>query len=112
MLFWTPRILGILFILFIGMFSLDVFGMGGGFWATLGGFFIHNIPAIVLLIAMMLGWRREWVAAVGFAAFGAWYLTSVRGFDLGTYLLLAGVPLLVAVLFLLGWIFRRQIRTH
>ena len=36
LLFWTPRILGILFALFLSMFALDVFGEGYGFWGTLG----------------------------------------------------------------------------
>ena len=109
-LFWTPRILGILFVLFVGLFSLDVFGMGGSFWETLGGFLIHNIPTFFLLAALILGWRWEWAGAAGFIAFGIWYLVWVRGFDAGTYLLLAGVPVLAGLLFLVGWLFRKQIR--
>jgi hypothetical protein len=30
-LFWTPRLLGILLVAFLALLSLDVFGMGGGF---------------------------------------------------------------------------------
>jgi hypothetical protein len=32
MLFWTPRLLSILFAIFISLFALDVFGEGYGFW--------------------------------------------------------------------------------
>ncbi len=111
-LFWTPRILGILFAAFIGLFSLDVFETGGGFWAMLGGFLIHNIPTFFLLAALILGWRWEWVGAVGFPCFGIWYLAFMRGFGAGIYILMAGIPMLVGVLFLVGWIYRKQIRAR
>lgn len=71
---------------------------------------IHNIPTFFLLAALILGWRWEWAGAVGFIAFGIWYLVSVRGFDTGTYLLLAGVPVLAGLLFLVEWLFGKQIR--
>jgi hypothetical protein len=109
-LFWAPRVLSIIFIFFIGMFSLDVFGTGAGFWATLASFLIHNIPTFFLAAALILAWRWEWVGAAAFIGFGVWYLAAVRGFDIGTYLLLAGVPFLNGVLFLVGWIWRKQNR--
>lgn len=49
-IFWTPRILSILFILFLAMFSLDIFEGNYGFWGTIVGLFMHNIPAMILLI--------------------------------------------------------------
>ena len=110
-LFWAPRILSILFILFIGLFSLDVFGTGAGFWATLLGFLIHNIPTFILLIALILAWRWEWVGAILYVGFGIWYLVTSWGrFDWTVPLMLAGVPILMGVLYLLGWIWRKQIR--
>jgi len=33
--YWLPRLLSIAFILFLSLFSLDVFGEGYGFWNTL-----------------------------------------------------------------------------
>jgi hypothetical protein len=33
--FWTPSVLGLLFAPFIGIFALDVFGQGYGFWGTM-----------------------------------------------------------------------------
>lgn len=43
-LIWIPRVLAILLGLLIFLFSLDSFGGEAGFWAKLGGFFVHNIP--------------------------------------------------------------------
>jgi hypothetical protein len=109
-LFWTPRILGILFTLFVGMFSLDVFEMGGGIWAILGGFLMHNLATIVMIVALVLGWRREWAGAIGFFAAGLWFLRMANAGDWGFVLVFVGIPVLVAVLFLVGWIYRKQIR--
>ncbi len=102
--------MGILFTAFIALFSLDVFEMGGGFLVALGGFLIHNIPAFVLLAALILGWRREWVAAVGFLAAGLWFLRMANPGDWLFVLVFVGIPLLVGVLFLAGWIFQQQTR--
>ncbi len=109
-LFWTPRVLGILFVLLAGMFSLDVFGMGGRFWETLLAFLIYNIPAFILLAFFLLGWRWEWVGGLGFLLFGVWYLIFAFGVHWLAYLILGDVPLLIAALFFVGWVFRKQIR--
>jgi hypothetical protein len=105
-LFWTPRILGILFTLFLGLFSLDVFGTGATFWETVAAFLIHNIPVFVLLVVLILAWRWEWVGAAAFIGFGIWYLILMRG----QFFILALVPILIGGLFLLGWIWRKKIR--
>jgi hypothetical protein len=110
-LFWTPRILSILFVLFLSLFALDVFGEGYGFWKTVLALFIHLIPSLILVAALTLAWRWEWIGAVLFIGFGVWYLVISWGrFDWTAPLIIAGIPLLVGVLFLVGWINRRQIR--
>ena len=49
-LYWTPRILSIVFIFFLALMSLDIFEGNYGFWGTIVGLFMHNIPAMILLI--------------------------------------------------------------
>ena len=109
-LFWAPRILGILFILFVSLFALDIFEMGLGFWGTVVGLFMHLLPSIVMMIALALGWRWEWVGAAFFAAVGAWFLRISTPGDVMYYIVFVGVPLLIAVLFLVGWVYREKIR--
>jgi hypothetical protein len=92
------------------MFSLDVFGMGGGLWETVLGFLIHSIPAFFLLGFLLIGWRWEWVAGVGFLLFAAWYLIFAFGVDAVATLMLGGLPALIGVLFLAGWVLRKKIR--
>jgi hypothetical protein len=49
-LYWTPRILGIIFVLFLMMFSLDVFDTGLTLDQTILALFIHNICPILPLL--------------------------------------------------------------
>jgi len=109
-LFWTPRILGILFILFVGMFSLDVFGTGAGFWPTLVGFIIHNIPALLMLAGLLIGWHWEWVGALGFFSAAVFLEVMSRSTELFFVLLFIAVPVLIGSLFLAGWFLRRKVR--
>jgi hypothetical protein len=111
-LFWTPRLAGILFILFISLFALDIFDAQLGFWGTIVGLFMHLIPSILLTIAVVVAWkwRQEWVGAVLFIGWGIWYVVNMRGFDWIAYALIAGLPALIGLFFLAGWIWRRQIR--
>lgn len=108
-LFWKPRGLGILFILFVSLFAFDVFEMGLGFWGTLVGLFMHLLPSIIMTIGLVLAWRWEWVGAVVFALIGGWFLLGF-GRDWFSILILGGIPLIIAILFLLGWVYRKQVR--
>jgi hypothetical protein len=109
-LFWMPRIAGILFILFISLFALDIFDLQLGFWGTVVGLFMHLIPSILLTIAVVIAWKREWFGALLFIGWAIWYVSFVRGFDWIVYGLIAGLPALIGLLFLVGWIWRKQIR--
>src|SRR3989344_3232578 len=74
-IYWMPRILSIVFILFLALFSLDVFEGNYGFWGTIVGLFMHNIPAMVLLIVLIISWKYEIVGGVGFILAGILYIT-------------------------------------
>ena len=109
-LFWTPRIAGILFILFLSMFALDIFDMQLGFWGTIVGLFMHLIPSILLTIAIVIAWKWEWVGAALFIGWAIWYVASMRGFYWSAYVVIAGLPALIGLFFLADWIWRKQIR--
>ena len=61
---WIPRTLMILIILFLTMFSLDVFEMEGTLLAKLGGFVIHSIPSLVLVAVLLVAWRNPLLGGV------------------------------------------------
>ncbi len=111
-LFWTPRIAGILFILFISLFALDIFDMKLGFWGTIVGLFMHLIPSILLTIAIVVAWKWEWFGALLFIGWALWYVAFMRGFPWVAYVLIAGLPALIGLLFLVDWIWREQIRAR
>lgn len=63
---WFARVLAILTILFLMMFSLDAFGGNEPFGKQLLGFLMHNIPVFVLIIALIVAWRYEIAGGVLF----------------------------------------------
>lgn len=111
LIYWVPRILSILFLLFLAMFSLDVFDGDYGFWGTLLGLFMHNIPVFVLAVVLAVAWKREIVGTVFFALAGLAYVVSLavgmRGdfqpFMISWSVIIAGPAFLIAWLFHLGW---------
>ena len=112
LLIWTPRVLGILFALFLSIFALDVFGAGYTVWETIVALFMHLIPTFVILIALALAWRWEWVGALGFLGFVLWYLLEAWGnMSALTLVLIAGPPLIVGLLYLVDWFYRAELHT-
>ena len=51
--YWMPRILSILFICFLSLFSLDVFQPGMSTAEIALGLFMHNIPSIILIFLLV-----------------------------------------------------------
>jgi len=114
--FWTPRILSILFILFLTLFSFDVFGNGSGFWETLLAFIIHNIPSIILGVLVWISWKRELVGAITFFSAGILYMILLlmrppfQWYYLSWSLIISGPAFLVGILFWIGWKRKRKSR--
>jgi hypothetical protein len=112
LLLWTPRLLGILVSLFIGMFALDAFSEGRPFLEALGAFAVHLVPALVLLGVVAAAWRWEWiggVAFVGLALYYAWLVAPRGRYD---WILVISGPLLVAgVAFFWSWRHHGALRT-
>ena len=108
-LFWAPRLLAVTFAGFLALFALDVFSEPGGLGETLLALLVHLAPTGAVLVVLALAWRREWIGAVLFTALGLLYLSQNLAHS--SWILAISVPLFaVAVLFLLNWIFRRQLR--
>ena len=108
-IFWTPRILAIIFLLFLAMFSLDIFGNDYTFWETVVGLFMHNIPTLILLIVLIIAWRHEIVGAIAFIFAGLFYIfimlinTEFEWSMLLGSLIISGPAFLVGILFFIGW---------
>lgn len=70
---WAPRILSLLFICFLMLFSLDVFESGRSISEMIMGFFMHNIPVLILSIVVGVAWHKPWVGTVAFTLAGLLY---------------------------------------
>ena len=102
---WAPRVAAILIIFFVSLFSLDVFEMGATPLELLGGFLIHNIPSIGMLVLLIFAWKRPVVGFVAFLAAAAIFsFLFVRDIYSLPNLLLFVLPiLLIASLFYADW---------
>ena len=118
-LFWSPRALSIAFIAFLSLFAIDVFSEHLGLWPTALALAMHLIPSFVLIAALILAWRWEWVGAALYAAAGLLYVVWVASISrpvppairLNWALCIAGPAFLIAGLFLANWMKRSELRT-
>ena len=102
---WSSRIAAIMIIFFVSLFSLDVFEMEATPLQVLGGFLIHNIPSIGMLVLLIFAWKRPVVGFVAFLAAAALFsVFFVRDIYALPNLLLFVLPiLLIASLFYADW---------
>lgn len=114
-IYWTPRILSILFIVFLIIFSLDVFEPGLSVKEIAIGLFIHNIPALILLAALVISWKYEIVGGVTFTLAGILYIVTMllahrfNDKDMWLpFLMIAGPAFLIGILFILNWMKKRK----
>jgi hypothetical protein len=112
LLYWTPRIAGILICLFISVFALDVFSGGEKFWRMVLGFLAESSPAIALAILLVFAWRWEQVGFYAFLIGAIFFLFYVRNpmQDIGLFFLFSMPLLMIALLFGANWRWREEIR--
>lgn len=114
-IYWTPRILGIIFVLFLMTFSLDVFEPGLTAWQIALGLFMHNIPSLFLLIILIISWKHEAVGGIVFILAGISYISlTATSSQLPWYIVLswslivAGPAFLIGILFLANWFKKKK----
>lgn len=72
---------------------------------------MHLIPNFTLAAILVVAWRREWIGAILFVGLGIFYLVMTHGrLHWGAYVGIAGPLFLMGGLFLLNWIFRKELR--
>lgn len=116
LIFWTPRVLSILLIVFLAIFSLDVFDSNYGFWGTVLGLLIHNIPSFILLGILIISWKYEIISGVAFTLVGILYMISVVAREpvepwyvsIALSLILVAPSFLIGILFVVGWFKKKK----
>ena len=106
LLFWSPRIICILFAAFLGVFAADVFGETRGFWATAVALFVHLIPSTLVLLILAVAWRRDWLGGLVYLFLAALYMVGIGGrFH---WSIPAGLALIALLFFANWWLLPRQ----
>lgn len=72
-LYWAPRILCIIAILFLSLFALDSFGTERSFWQQIGDFIMHMLPMFLLVVLLILAWKYELIGGIVFIAIGLFF---------------------------------------
>ena len=111
-LYWTPRILTIIFILFLSIFSLDVFDEANNytFWQTVSALLMHNIPVFIILIVFLFSWKKGKMIGGILIVFGLIYtsiilynaLNQFEYYQITWVLIIAGPTFVTGILYFIG----------
>src|SRR5674476_204625 len=64
--YWIPRVLAVVSILFMTMFSLDAFNGNESFGMKMLGFLMSNIPVLIVTAILVVAWKREFAGGILF----------------------------------------------
>lgn len=93
----------IAFALFLMLFSLDVFGIGGSVLQKIAGFLIHSLPSLAIAAILALTWHDPFRSGLSFLLLAVLFAFMFRAYGrIDTFIMLSGVPGLIGVLFLLA----------
>ena len=103
---WAPRVAAILIIFFTSLFSLDVFEMDAPPLQVLGGFIMHNIPSIAMIVLLIIRLEATGGGICGLSSvagilFAIFFVRAI--YALPNLLLFVFPILLVAFLFYVDW---------
>lgn len=108
-IYWAPRISGIIFVLFLMIFSLDIFEPGLTTQQIAIGLFIHNLPALFLLGTIIISWKHEIIGGIVFILAGLLYILMLamnpnfEWYMLSWSVIIAGPAFLTGILFVINW---------
>ncbi len=100
-LIWIPRVLSIIFILFLSLFALDAFSAEAPFIQKMAGFFMHLIPSFILVIALVISWKRPVAGGciwIFLSLLFTWHFNTYRIFS--SFLLISFPLAVVGTLFI------------
>ncbi len=70
LLYWSPRVLCILSILFVSVFALDAFKPGLPVLQQIEDFATHLVPSFILVVLLVVAWNWELVGGIIFLLLG------------------------------------------
>ena len=108
--FWTPRVICVLFAFFMFIYAFDVFNNEGSIKEIIVDFLIRLLPIFILIVLLFFSGRMPWLGAIVFNVIGLSYLIFYWGnFSFVTFIGVAGPMFIVGFFFLLNAIFNDEI---
>jgi len=117
-LYWLPRILCILAIVFISLFALDAFQPELTVWQQIQAFLMHLIPSFILLLFLLIAWKWELIGGVIFVLIGLvlspfvymhnYNMNGSVWMSIGIIAMITFPFILVGILFILGHIVNKK----
>ncbi len=107
--YWLPRILSLMYVLFLSVFSLDVFDSKLNFWQIVIGLIMHNIPTFIVLLIILYSWKHQLFGGIIFLLIGLLYNITLfinpnfEWYMLSWSVLISGPAFLIGILFLKEW---------
>lgn len=107
-IYWLPRILSVLFTLFLSLFALDVFNEYQGVAVVLP-LLIHLLPSFIMVAITIISWKKELFGASAYLMMALTYILMV-GFNRhwSWYLSISVPAALIGFLYLVVWIKNRK----
>jgi hypothetical protein len=105
----APRILAVLFILFLSLFALDVFDGSHDFPEVLAALAMHLIPAFIIVVFTVIAWNWEKIGGILFILLGMVFTIFFDSYEsVGNFLLISAPLFLIGILFILDWYKNRK----
>ncbi len=93
---WFPRVLAMVFAVFISIFALDVLEAHDPFFSKTAHFFIHLIPSFAVLAVLWLAWYQRIFGGLMFMILGMVFTIHFGTWREMTLFLMFSLPLFVA----------------
>ena len=117
---WTPRVLCIIAILFVSMFSFDAISPERTFWQNIGSLIMHLLPSFIMIAFLVVAWYWELtggilIALVGLVATPFIYNLNLQrtgsvGTTLGVVLMITVPFIIIGALFIISYFLNRKQR--
>jgi hypothetical protein len=105
-------IISILFIVFLSIFSLDVFNEYQGL-EIFPALFMHLLTPLILLIVVMVAQKWNLVGAVVFFGFAIYYVCAVGlNRHWSWYVAIPGPAAVIGILFLINWMQKNKLKQN
>lgn len=100
-LYWIPRILGILYVVFLSIFAFDVFSELEGI-RIIRALFVHLIPSLVLLVLLVWGWKKPFQGGIAWIVLAIIFTIFFKTYtDVIVFAIISLPILLVGIFFLI-----------